>query len=313
VAGLSGAHTAHGDLQHGNILVDGSGQIRLVDYDGFFLPALRGRPPGEVGHANYQHPERLQKGYYEENADAFSALVIYLSLLALPLDSGLWQFHNGENLILKADDLQRPWQTPVWSRLRGSPDAEVRRLAAELAQFCRGPVADVPDLETVLQRLPTRPAPAPGSVAALPVSRPAVTPSQPVQPAPPVGRPAAPPVAVPSIISPAPPATLACPECSRHNVAGEVYCQRCARPLAGAQPCRYCGRTAPSNASYCGNCGRPAASPTSVCPACGYANAAGEPYCQRCSRQLTGNRLCPRCSQKMPADLRYCPACGSKV
>jgi hypothetical protein len=57
IAGLRGAYMAHGDLEHGNILVDSQSQIRLVDYDGLFIPALRAHPPGELGHPNYQHPE----------------------------------------------------------------------------------------------------------------------------------------------------------------------------------------------------------------------------------------------------------------
>jgi len=31
---------------------------------GWFLPALSGRPPDEVGHTDYQHPKRLHGGYY---------------------------------------------------------------------------------------------------------------------------------------------------------------------------------------------------------------------------------------------------------
>jgi hypothetical protein len=169
VAGLKGAHMAHGDLQHGNILVNGQG-IRLVDYDGLFIPALRGNPPGEVGHPNYQHPERIQKGYYEENADAFSALVIYLSLLSLRADPGLWTFHNGENLIFLADDFKNPGRTLLWDRLKKSPDTEVQRLTAELEEFCQKPVSEVPDLETVLQRLPE--GLAPRRVVPTPVPRP---------------------------------------------------------------------------------------------------------------------------------------------
>lgn len=154
VSGLWGAHTAHGDLQHGNILVNSQGQMKLVDYDGFFLPALRNRPPGEVGHPNYQHPQRIEKGHYEENCDAFSALVIYLSLVALSADVGLWVFNNGENLIFLAGDFKNPGQTPVWKRLHGSPDPEVRRLTIDLERLCREPVSQLPDLEQLLQALP---------------------------------------------------------------------------------------------------------------------------------------------------------------
>jgi serine/threonine protein kinase len=153
VSGLGRVHIAHGDLQHGNILVDSQGQIRLVDYDGFFIPPLQGHPPDEeVGHANYQHAERIRWGYYEENVDGFSALVIYLSLLALKADPGLWDptFHSGDNLVFSARDFKKPGLTPLWSRLKKSPEAEVRRLTAELENFCRGPVSAVPHLEAVL-------------------------------------------------------------------------------------------------------------------------------------------------------------------
>jgi len=97
------------------------------------------------------------------------------------------------------------------------------------------------------------------------------------------------------------------------NAADESYCQRCARPLPPAQPCRHCGQIVPSNAPYCIHCGRPVASPTSLCPNCRYANAAGEVYCQRCGRPLTGSRPRPRCGQQMPANLRYCLGCGNQV
>ena len=43
VEALEGAKVGHCDLQHGNILVDGSGGLRLIDYDGMYVPPLRGR------------------------------------------------------------------------------------------------------------------------------------------------------------------------------------------------------------------------------------------------------------------------------
>jgi serine/threonine protein kinase len=150
IAGLSGAHIAHGDLQHGNILVDAGGQLKLVDYDGFYLPSLKGQPPGEVGHPNYQHPLRIQQGYYEENTDGFSALVIYLSLLALAADPGLWSFNNGENLIFKADDFKNPGQSLVWNKLRQSLNPQVIALTDHLERYCKGAVSMVTDLESLL-------------------------------------------------------------------------------------------------------------------------------------------------------------------
>ena len=54
---LQAASIAHGDLQHGNILIV-NGDFKLIDYDGMFVPALAGRRSNELGHRNYQHPLR---------------------------------------------------------------------------------------------------------------------------------------------------------------------------------------------------------------------------------------------------------------
>ncbi len=156
-ASLRGGHTAHGDLQHGNIKVDSQGTIRLVDYDGLFIPVLRGRPPNEVGLPNYQHPERIAHGYYDENADAFSSLVIYLSLIALRSNAKLWIPElEGEALLFKADDYKAPGRTPIWQKLRQSADEEVRRLTESLEHFCSRPVSELPVLEELLQAMRAR-------------------------------------------------------------------------------------------------------------------------------------------------------------
>lgn len=54
VTSLRENHIAHGDLQHGNILVV-EGQLKLIDYDGMYVPTLRGLAGHELGHPNYQH------------------------------------------------------------------------------------------------------------------------------------------------------------------------------------------------------------------------------------------------------------------
>src|SRR6185295_4558108 len=56
---LQAARIAHGDLQHGNILVCND-DLRLVDYDGMWVPSLAGILPSEFGHPHYQHPDRLR-------------------------------------------------------------------------------------------------------------------------------------------------------------------------------------------------------------------------------------------------------------
>jgi hypothetical protein len=88
VASLRAAGVAHGDLQHGNIIVE-RGRLRLVDLDGMFVPALAGLRSSEVGHQHYQHPQRTA-AFFSADVDNFSALVIYLSLVSLAERPALW-------------------------------------------------------------------------------------------------------------------------------------------------------------------------------------------------------------------------------
>jgi len=152
ITGLQKARIAHGDLQHGNILVS-AGQLRLVDYDGMFVPPLLGERAPELGHPNYQHPKRTAKDY-DKSMDNFSALVIYLTLRALAAEPRLWHsFHTGENLIFLKSDFDSPGQTPIWQQLWQSPDKDVQQLTEILEQVCVASPTQLPDLKTILQAI----------------------------------------------------------------------------------------------------------------------------------------------------------------
>ncbi len=149
VADLAAARISHGDLQHRNVVVQGS-RILLIDYDDMYVPALRGEVGTEAGHEHFQHPQRTSADFGEWR-DAFPSIVIYLSLRAVAADHSLWrEFHLGENLILSKTDYQRAGQTRVWGRLAQSSDEVVRRLAVQLQAYCRQPIRDVPTLEEAL-------------------------------------------------------------------------------------------------------------------------------------------------------------------
>ena len=153
VASLRGLRIAHNDLQHGNVMVQADGSIRLVDYDGMYLPEFRGERSPELGHKNYQHPQRSAE-HYDENVDNFPSLVIYLSLLAVAADAGLWDFHDEDNLILTRKDYADPGSSEVFGRLKRSSDPTVAKLTERLEEYCGLPLEEVPDLETVLQDSP---------------------------------------------------------------------------------------------------------------------------------------------------------------
>lgn len=150
VAELKRHRIAHGDLQHGNVLVTADGELRLVDYDGMYVPLFARVSSPELGHANFQHPLRSAE-FYDERLDHFPELLIYLSLRALAAEPGLWdEFFNGDNLIVTAVDLRAPESSLLWPRLLRSPDADVRRLTVLLVENLQQSPVDVPGLEAIL-------------------------------------------------------------------------------------------------------------------------------------------------------------------
>ncbi len=173
MASMRGLRIAHNDLQHGNVMVQPDGTIRLVDYDGLFLPRFRGKSSPELGHKNYQHPQRSQTDY-GDYVDNFPSLVIYLSLLSIASDPSLWSFNNDDNLIFTSKDFTDPNGSEIFSRLKSSSEQAVTELTERLVECCGLPVEKVPDLETILQDIPASSAPA--SMVSNPV------PSKPIPP-----------------------------------------------------------------------------------------------------------------------------------
>jgi hypothetical protein len=190
---LEAAQVAHGDLQHGNIVVRG-GSLQLVDYDGMWVPALRGRHATETGHRAYQHPERSGQDYGQE-IDRFSALVIYLSLAALERDVTLWErFHTGDNLIFVREDFLQVGRSAIWEHLRRIRSREIDQLAAALAAMVHEHPMKVSSLDIVFKNLAS---------FKFPTSIPASTPAQRVAPKPPTP---------PQRVAPKPPPTPPAPK-----------------------------------------------------------------------------------------------------
>ncbi|MCI0456935.1 MAG: hypothetical protein L0Z62_08150 [Gemmataceae bacterium] len=153
---LRRARIAHADLQHGNVLLVASARadrlrLRLIDYDGMFVPVLAESPSGEVGHPNYQHPQRLREGTYHADIDRFSHLVIYTALRALQGNKELWKrYDNGENLLFREQDFREPADSLLLRELWESGEQAVRRLAGLLVIAASGPLTSVPALDELL-------------------------------------------------------------------------------------------------------------------------------------------------------------------
>lgn len=150
---LQAAGIAHGDLQHGNVLVV-AGELRLIDYDGMFVPALRGRTSHEIGQKNYQHPRRAGSDFGPQ-LDNFSAWVVYLSLIALSVHPELWGKYDGgdECLIFRKDDFEDPGSSAVLRDLSNSSNNDIQALAELFISFCALPPLGIPPLgEGVIQQ-----------------------------------------------------------------------------------------------------------------------------------------------------------------
>lgn len=145
-------HLAHCDLQHGNIMVTPDNEYRLVDYDGMYTPAFRGKSP-ELGHANFQHPRRTPD-FYNEQVDNFSAIVIYLSLLAVADDPPIFEkFYAADNLLMTSADYRNPKDSEVIKVLKEHRNEEVKALAVLLEKCCLIDVSKVPEFSEVVEAL----------------------------------------------------------------------------------------------------------------------------------------------------------------
>jgi len=153
IGSLKAAALAHGDLQHGNIIIQ-NGNIRLVDLDGMFVPAMAGWKAAELGHQHYQHPARTSQ-HFSAELDNFSALVIYISFLALAEGPELWTEFHDENLIFTKKDFQAPGASPLFAKLKKL--SSVQQLVDALEKACHQDPLDCPyllDLVAPASKLP---------------------------------------------------------------------------------------------------------------------------------------------------------------
>lgn len=137
---------AHGDLQNGNVLV--KSDLKLIDYDGVYVPALQTGAGAELGHKHFQHPKRAASDF-GPHMDRFSFAVIDLSLRALVAQPALFdRYSNGENIILTANDFLDPSNSRAFSGLKAIP--ALTKFATDLANISAAPMAAIPSLEDYL-------------------------------------------------------------------------------------------------------------------------------------------------------------------
>ena len=90
---------AHGDLKPDNILAKDDGTLVFVDYDGMYVPAMKGQKARELGSPDFRHPSRTEE-VFDEHIDDFSLASILLSLKAIALQPSLLEEYGASDRLL---------------------------------------------------------------------------------------------------------------------------------------------------------------------------------------------------------------------
>jgi len=135
VAELHKKGIAHGDLQHGNILVKADGSLVLVDYDSMYVEPLKGMSDTIKGLPGYQHPARMKNQYLNPKLDYFSELIIYLSLLIFADNPQLWQkYYDTEDLLFSKDDFANIKSSDIYKKYYNSSNTTIAELMQKLEE-----------------------------------------------------------------------------------------------------------------------------------------------------------------------------------
>ena len=106
---------AHGDLKPDNIIVREDGTLVLVDYDGMYVPAMKGQKARELGSPDFRHPLRTENDF-DEHIDDFSLLSILLSLKAITIKPQLLvQYGAADRLLFSKSDYINIYESKVFN------------------------------------------------------------------------------------------------------------------------------------------------------------------------------------------------------
>ena len=109
---------AHGDVKPDNIIIRPDGSLTLVDYDGMFVPSMKGSLSPTIGTRDFSHPLRTVDDF-DETIDDFSLASIALSLKAISMKSTLLDIYGAsDRLLFSENDYRTPSNSKVISALQ---------------------------------------------------------------------------------------------------------------------------------------------------------------------------------------------------
>ena len=109
---------AHGDIKPDNIMVRPDGNLTLVDYDGMFVPAMKGQKSPTIGTKDFSHPLRTVDDF-NETIDDFALASIALSLKVISMNSTLLDTYGAsDRLLFSESDYRTPSSSKAISALQ---------------------------------------------------------------------------------------------------------------------------------------------------------------------------------------------------
>ena len=109
---------SHGDIKPDNIIVRPDGSLTLVDYDGMFVPSMKGSQSPTIGTRDFSHPLRTVDDF-DETIDDFSLASIAVSLKAISMKSTLLDIYGAsDRLLFSENDYRNPSNSKVISALQ---------------------------------------------------------------------------------------------------------------------------------------------------------------------------------------------------
>jgi hypothetical protein len=145
----------HGDIQCGNIMVIGSSsnfQIKLIDYDGMFIPELGFKKAIENGRSEFQHPRRSVDNFCPE-MDRFSFWVIITAIEAIKIDKTLWRelmqggYNTLDNFLFTIQDFSNPRKSALFIRLNQLNSTSLNFYLETLIGLCDSEFSIIPPPE----------------------------------------------------------------------------------------------------------------------------------------------------------------------
>ena len=155
---LHSHNISHGDLQHGNILIDNQDKIVLIDYDSVCVPDIEGKEELVSGLIGYQHPSRINsKNKASLKADYFSELIIYFSILAISEKPSLWsdyQVKDTNELLFNEEDFKDFTQSKIYQELSNISKDEIKDLLKILNEYLKqASYLDLEPFDEALEKL----------------------------------------------------------------------------------------------------------------------------------------------------------------